>query len=131
MIEHRPGLGVEPLAQRRAGRQQLDAQRLLEERVAAESLHGVEVALALHQQTDVAAHDVAAAHAAAHRQRRIEPAPRRLQRLQVVTHQRQSGHRREVVGQLLDLDSAHGAELSRTAGRISARTHPQGKGLSR
>jgi len=53
MLEQGRRLRVQALAQRRARRQQSDAQRFLEELVAPVVLHRVEVALALHQQPQV------------------------------------------------------------------------------
>jgi hypothetical protein len=64
--------GIHALAQRRARGQQPDAQGLLEELVDAQVLDGVEVALALHQQAQVAAHNVAGGHAGAHWQGSID-----------------------------------------------------------
>jgi plasmid replication initiation protein len=99
---------IRPLAQRRARGQQLDAQRLLVERVAAEVLNRVEVRLALHQQAHVDAHGVAVLHPAAHCQRLVDLLEHRCQSLQVMAHQRKSRHRREVVIELLDDQCAHG-----------------------
>jgi len=98
---------VQALAQRRARRQQLDAERLLVERVTAEVLDRVEVGLALHQQAHVAAHDVAGLHAGAHRHRLVDLLEDRRQPLQVVAHQHEAGHGREVIVQLLDDQRAH------------------------
>ena len=44
---------------------------------------------------------------AAHRQHLVEPRQHRRKSLQVVSHQGQSGHRREVVLQLGNTQSAH------------------------
>ena len=107
MLRQRAGLRVHALAQRRAGGQQRDAQRLLVELLASMALDGVEVALALHQQPQVAAQDVAVAHAGAYRQRRVQPCQHRRQGLQVVPHQGQASHRGEVVLELLDFNRAH------------------------
>ena len=106
-VEHLRGLGVHALAQRRAGRQQSNAQSLLEERVAAEVLDRVEVALALHEQTQIAAQDVAAEHTALDGQRCIELIEHRSHRPEEMTYQGQSGNRREVVIQLLDDQWVH------------------------
>jgi hypothetical protein len=103
----RASLRVHALAQRRAGGQQRDAQRVLVELVAPMVLDRVEVALALDQQAQVAAHDVAVAHAGAHRQGRIQPRQHRRQSLEMVSHQCQPGYRREVVLELPDFDRAH------------------------
>lgn len=99
---------IHALAQRRARRQQPDAQRVLEELVAAQVLDRVEIALALHQQAQVAAHDVAGGHTGAHRQRRIDASEHWGERLQEVPDQGQAGGRGELVVELLDLDRAHG-----------------------
>jgi hypothetical protein len=64
------------LTQRRVRWQQPDAQGLPEDPVAMQVLDRVEVALALHQQTQVAAHDIAGGHAAAHRQGCIDVSKR-------------------------------------------------------
>ena len=55
------------------------------------------MALALHEQADAAANDVAVGYAALDVQCRIEPTEHGSQGLQVVPHQRQASHRREVV----------------------------------
>ena len=119
------GLRVHALAQRRAGGQQRDAQCALVELVLAVVLDGVEVALALHQPPNVAAHDVAVAHAGAHRQQSVQPGLHRRQGLQVVPHQGQAGHRGEVVIELLDLDGVH-AQIIRTARCIANSASPSG-----
>ena len=62
----------------------------------------VKVALALHQQAQVAAQDIAVGHTTDHRQRRIDALEHGPQWLQQMPHQRQTGHRREVVVELLD-----------------------------
>ena len=134
MLEHRAGLGVHALAQRRARRQQLDAQRLLEELVAPRwptiALDGVEVALALHQQPQVRPHDVGVAHARAHRQRRIELGPLRAQRLQVVAHQDQPAY--GVRSESSCLTSIRRmAELSANSPSHTIGDHPAGVALPR
>ena len=108
-------LDIHALAQRGARRQQPDAQRLLEELFAAQVLDGVEVALALHQQTQIAAHDVARGRNRTHRQRRIDVGQRRSERLQEVPDQGQAGGRAEVVVELLDLDPVHGQSVQTKA----------------
>jgi len=110
-VEQLLGACIHALAQRHTGGQQLDVQRLLEERVAAEVLDRVEVGLALHEQPDVAAKDVAGLHARAHRQRAVDLLEHRHQPLQVVAYERKAGHRRQVVGQLLDDQWAHGPRV--------------------
>ena len=73
---------IQTLLQRRARGQQPDAWRLLEELVATHVLDGVKVALALHQQAQLAAYDVAGGQAGARRQDRIDVGQRRSERLQ-------------------------------------------------
>ena len=90
MLDQLYRAAVHALAQRRAGGQQADAQGLLEERVAAKVLDGVEVALALREQAQVAAYDVAAGHAGAHRQSGIDAFEHGAQPLQMLAHQRQA-----------------------------------------
>ena len=87
---------VPGLAQRRAGRQQLDAQCVLVELVAPMVLDSVKVALALHEQSELAAKDAAVGYACAHRQRLVQQFEYRLEALEMVPYQRQSGHRGEV-----------------------------------
>jgi len=82
--------------------QQLDAQRLLEEGIAAEVLDGVKVALALHQKTQVAAQDVAVGNPVGNGQRGINLLEHRRQLIQVMTHRSQTRYRCEIVVQLLD-----------------------------
>lgn len=89
-------------AQRLARWQQLDAQRLLEEGIAAEVLDGVKVALALHQKTQVAAQDVAVGNPVGNGQRGINLLEHRRQLIQVMTHRSQTRYRCEIVVQLLD-----------------------------
>jgi hypothetical protein len=113
-----------------ARRQQPDAERLLEELVAAQVLDGVEVALALYQQTEVAAHDVAGGHAGAHRQGRVDVGKYRGERLQEMPDQSQAGGRGEVVVELHDLDRSH-PEILQLRSPASMRCHPQGASLSR
>ncbi|CUJ22113.1 Uncharacterised protein [Achromobacter xylosoxidans] len=98
---------VQALAQRWTRRQLLDVQGPLEEGVTPEVLNGVEVALALHEQAQIAAQDVAGSHARSHGKGGIEPGQRRCQALKVMAHQRQPRHRGEVVVQLLDDQRAH------------------------
>ena len=94
------------------------------------TLDGVEVALALHQQPEVAAQDVAAGHARAHRQRLVELRPLPRKPREQLAHQGQTAYGGQFVIQLLDVDSAH-AELSTYSASMNISTHPEGEGSSR
>ena len=125
-VEQLDRAGIHALAQRGAGGQPATAQRLPEERVATEVLDGVEVALALHEQAQVAANDVAVDNTALERQSSIEPRDCGLQGRQVVANKGQPGHRGKVVVELLDDQLAHGSKAWIYRNRYPGSTHPQG-----
>jgi hypothetical protein len=99
---------IHALAQCRAGGQKLDVQRLLEEGVATKVLDRVKVGLALHQQTQVAAQDVAVGNAIGYRQRRIDALEGRCELVQIMADKGEPRYRGEVIVELLDEQWAHG-----------------------
>ena len=138
-LDHRPDklehLGrpcVHALAQCRTRGLQRDAQLLLEKGIAPVVLDGIKVALALHQQTDIAVPNAAVADPAFDWQRRIKPAEHRPDRLEVMPHHGPARHRREVVVQLTDNQFAHEVRpgLDLREFKYSPSTHPQGDLLS-
>lgn len=86
-VEQLASVCIHAPAQRRTRRQQLNCQRLLGKRMAAEILEGIEVA---------------PGHADLNGLQRVEPAKRRLHGPQILNDQGQAGHQRTVVGELLD-----------------------------
>lgn len=129
-LEERARPGIQALAQRKAGDQQRQTKCLPEERVAAMIFHRVEAALALHEQDETAPQDVAVVHPEAHRERGVQWLPCGLQRHQVATHQRHPGSGRESAVQLLDIESAHGSQLSAAPPGNSPRIRLQDEPLS-
>jgi hypothetical protein len=97
---------VHSLARRWAGKQQPDAQRLLEERIAAQLRDRGKVAQGRYQRAEVAARDVTARHAA-HRQCRVDLGHHACQRSRQVQRQHQAGSGRDVVAELPALDRLH------------------------
>lgn len=67
--------------------------------------------VALRQQAQIAAQNIAVRNAARDGQCRIEPTPNRLQGLQIMAHQRKTSDRGEVVVELLDDELAHAEVL--------------------
>src|SRR5690606_9836291 len=85
-------------------------------------------ALALHQQTEIAAHDVGVEHTVAHGQRGVEVLELGSQTLQKIAYEGQAGNGGEVVGELADFDLAHD-RLSKGIRSCSRRTHLWGEGF--
>ena len=123
--------GVHALAQRRRGRHRREAQRITEEGVAAHGLDGVEVGLPGAQQPHIGLDQRTGRNAvlAGNGETRIDDLVDLRKALEVLPHQRQSGVRRQVVGQALDLKVGHGDGGGGKAVIISnaRRLHPPGE----
>ena len=102
-----------------ASRKNRSPRTFSKEPVATHVLDRAEVALALDEQTEVAANDVAVGNPASDRQGRIQASEHRCDSVEIVTHQGQAGGGGEVIAELLDRDRAH-AEI---VGESSAIRH--------
>jgi hypothetical protein len=110
-------LGIETLAKRGARGRLRQAQRAQREGARAQRLDGLEVALALAQQPQVASHDVAVGDARAHREGRVDEGVE-VDALQILPDERQTGAGAEIVGQLLDDEVGHRALTCRVSAII-------------
>jgi hypothetical protein len=94
-------LGIEALAKRGARGRLRQAQGAQREGARAQRLDGLEVALALAQQPEVASHDVVVGDAGAQREGRVDQ-DAEVDGLKVPPDERQTGAGAEIAGQFLD-----------------------------
>jgi len=113
------GLGVQALAQRGRRRHPGQPQRVPEEPITSKAFDGIEVALALREQADIAAHQGAGRQPAAARPLGVQALEQGIETLEMVTDKSQTGHRREVITELLDAKSKPHS--------IPPKTHPPGE----
>jgi hypothetical protein len=107
------------LAQGGRRRHPRQTQRFLEETIASKAFDGIEVALALGEQADIAAHQGAGRQPAAARPLGVQAFEQGIEALEKVTNKGQTGHRRQVIVELLDAKSKPHS--------IPPKTHPPGE----
>jgi len=100
-------MGIQTLAQGRAGRHILQTQCSLEECVGTEVFDGIKVVLAKTQQAQVGFEDVAIGNAGANWENRIDQGID-VDGLEILANKCQAGMRAKIVGQFFDNEVGHG-----------------------